>query len=69
MRTTVTIDDALMADLEEFTGIEDRADSIRLALGKYVQFEAGRRLALLGGTMPDLKVPPRRRPPNFINAE
>jgi Arc/MetJ family transcription regulator len=69
MRTTVTIDDSLMADLEEFTGIEDRAEAIRFALKGYVQFEAGRRLALLGGTMPDLRVPPRRRPPTFVNAE
>jgi antitoxin HicB len=29
--------------------------------------EAARRLARLGGSMPDIEAPPRRRPPRFIN--
>lgn len=31
------------------------------------QREAARRLALLGGTEPNLELAPRRRPPDFIS--
>lgn len=63
MRTTVTLDDALLADAEELTGIRERSALIREALQALVHREASRRLALLGGTEPDLKAPPRRRLP------
>jgi len=48
---------------EELTGIVDRDRLISEALRALVEREAARRLARLGGTMPDLKVPPRRRLP------
>ncbi len=63
MRTTVTIDDKLIERAAELTGIKERATLIRMALESLVAREAGRRLALLGGTMPDLEAPPRRRFP------
>ena len=47
---------------EELTGVKDRDALIREALQILVAREAGLRLARLGGTMPGLKVPPRRRP-------
>lgn len=47
----------------EMLGIADRDQIIREALRGLIQREAGRRLAALGGTMPDLKAPPRRRWP------
>jgi Arc/MetJ family transcription regulator len=62
MRTTVTLDDALLADAEEFTGITERSSLLREALKALVQREASRRLALLGGSQPNLKPIPRRRP-------
>ncbi len=65
MRTTVALDDDLFAKAKEFAGVEENAVVIRKALEAYVQLEAGRRLARLGGTMPDAKAPPRRRPPRF----
>lgn len=63
MRTTVTIDDDLLADAVELTGITEKSTLIREALKSIVAREAGRRLARMGGTMPDLAAPPRRRFP------
>jgi Arc/MetJ family transcription regulator len=63
MRTTVTIDDQLLADAQEFTGIKERATLIRMGLELLVAREAGKRLARLGGTEPGLQYIPRRRPP------
>lgn len=63
MRTTITLDDALLADAEKYTGITERSALIREALKSLVQREAARRLALLGGSQPDLRPIPRRRSP------
>lgn len=54
-------DDELFRSAQELTGIEDRDALVREALRWLVAREAGRRLARLGGTMPDLEAPPRRR--------
>ena len=67
MRTTVTLDDKIVEALRESTGIQETSALIRRALLEMRQREAGRRLAELGGTMPNLKAPPRRRPPDFRN--
>lgn len=64
MRTTVTIDDQLLEDAIELTGITEKSTLIREALKSIVAREAGRRLARMGGTMPDLVAPPRRRFPS-----
>lgn len=69
MRTTVTIDDELMETTKHYTGRDDRADAIRTAVKRFVEYEAARRLIALGGTMPGAKAAPRRRPPRFINPE
>ncbi len=61
MRTTVTLDDALLEKAEEYTGIKERGALIQLALKRLVETEASRRLAQLGGTSPDAEAPPRRR--------
>jgi Arc/MetJ family transcription regulator len=61
MRTTVSIDDGLMARAKLYSGLQENASIIRLALKKFVDGEAARRLALLGGSQPNLQVPPRRR--------
>ena len=62
MRTTVTIDDELLAEAQRLTGIKERATLIRVALEALVQREASRRLARLGGSQPDIEDIPRRRP-------
>jgi Arc/MetJ family transcription regulator len=62
MRTTITIDDELLAQAQEYTGVKEKSALVNQALKSLVQREAARRLALLGGTMRDAKAPPRRRP-------
>jgi Arc/MetJ family transcription regulator len=59
MRTTVTLDDDLIADAAAYSGLEDKSKLINLALDSYVKRMAARRLIALGGTMPDLVVPAR----------
>ncbi len=61
MRTTVSLDDDLIADAEAYTGIKEKSALIREALKALVQREAAHRLALLGGSQPDLVAAPRRR--------
>jgi Arc/MetJ family transcription regulator len=61
MRTTVTLDEALLADAEEYTGITERSSLLREALKALVEREAARRLALLGGSDPEATLAPRRR--------
>jgi Arc/MetJ family transcription regulator len=62
MRTTVTLDDELLAKAERYTGVKERPTLIRMGLEALVEREAARRLALLGGSDPRAKLPPRRRP-------
>ena len=69
MRTTVTIDDDLLSDAKELTGITETSRLLREALKLLLAREAGRRLAAMGGSQPDLEYVPRRRPPNFRNDE
>lgn len=61
MRTTVTLDDELVEKAMEYSGITERSELIRHALKRLVELEASRRLARLGGTMPDIQPVPRRR--------
>lgn len=61
MRTTVTLDEELLKEAEELTGISERSKLIRDGLEALIQREAARRLARLGGTMPDFEDIPRRR--------
>ena len=50
MRTTVTLDDDLLARAEELTGIRERSALIRDAVELLVRIESGRQLAALGGS-------------------
>jgi Arc/MetJ family transcription regulator len=61
MRTTVTLDDELLAKASEALGISERSVLLHEGLKLIVQREAARRLALLGGSAPDLRLPARRR--------
>jgi len=61
MRTTINIDDDLLAAARDYLGDISKTELIRLSLQRLVQEEAGRRLAAMGGTDPDAKAPPRRR--------
>jgi Arc/MetJ family transcription regulator len=61
MRTTITLDDELLAKAKSYSGINETAALIREALKRLIEREAAKRLARLGGTMPELKPIPRRR--------
>ena len=61
MRTTLEIDDDLLAKAEAVTGIKEISALVREALKALVERESARRLALLGGTEPELELTPRRR--------
>ena len=57
MRTTVTLDDDLLAKASEYSGVAERSALIHRALRELVEREAGRRLAAMGGTMPGAWAP------------
>lgn len=61
MRTTLTLDDELLAKASEYTGLKETSAIVREALKALVSREAARRLAALGGTMPDFEAAPRKR--------
>ena len=61
MRTTVALDDDLVRLAQEYTGVAEKTALIREALKALIERESARRLASLGGTMPGLKNPARRR--------
>ena len=61
MRTTVSLDEELVATAQEFTGIKEKSALLREALTALVQREAAHRLARLGGSEPDAEYIPRRR--------
>lgn len=61
MRTTVTLDDALVERAEQLTGRTDRSGLLRQALEALIAQESGRRLARLGGSDPHAEAAPRRR--------
>ena len=62
MRTTITIDDELLASAKRYANLDETSAMVREALTTYVQLEAGRRLARLGGSDPNAKAAPRKRP-------
>lgn len=61
MRTTITLDDDLIAEAIEATGIDSRTELLREGLKSLIEREAYRRLAAMGGSMPGLQETPRRR--------
>jgi Arc/MetJ family transcription regulator len=62
MKFTIAVDDELFAKAQQFAGATDESAVVREALKAFVEREASRRLARMGGTQPDAKAPPRRRP-------
>ncbi len=61
MRTTMILDDELIAEARRLSGIEEKTALVHAALKCLIAVEAGRRLAALGGTMPGAKAGRRRR--------
>jgi predicted transcriptional regulator len=61
MRTTLTLDDDLLAKATKLAGPLDRTALISAGLQAFIERESARRLAKLGGSQPALKIAPRRR--------
>lgn len=62
MRTTLVIDGEQLAKAQAFTGLKEKSALVREAFKALIERESARRLALLGGSEPDLELPARRRP-------
>ena len=63
MRTTLNIDDDLLAKAKRLTGLKEKTAIVRAGLEALVALESARRLAALGGSEKELRVVRRRRPP------
>ena len=61
MRTTLNIDDDLLAEAKRLSGLNEKAALVREGLRALIERESARRLARLGGTEPQLDPVPRRR--------
>ncbi len=61
MRTTLALDDDLMAKARAYTGLTEKSALVREALKALIERESARRLARLGGSERALEAPPRRR--------
>lgn len=62
VRTTLNIDDELLAEAQRLCGMTEKAALVREALKALIERESARRLARLGGSEPQLAPIPRRRP-------
>lgn len=61
MRTTLNIDDRLMADASRLSGLREKTAVVHRGLEALIARESARRLAALGGTQKTLVTPRRRR--------
>ena len=61
MRTTLTLDDNLLAKAQAYTGLTTKSAVVRETRVALIEREAARRLALPGGSAPPLATPRRRR--------
>ena len=60
VRTTLALDDELLQKAQAYTGLHEKSALVREALKALIERESARRLARLGGSEPDLELPPRR---------
>ncbi|MEI9996839.1 MAG: type II toxin-antitoxin system VapB family antitoxin [Rhizomicrobium sp.] len=58
----MSLDDDLIAKAREYSGLEEKSAIVHEALKSFVQQQAARRLARLGGSDPHARAAPRRRP-------
>ena len=62
MRTTINLDETLLTAAQEVSGMTERTALIHEGLKALIERESARRLALLGGSQPQLQRGRRRRP-------
>jgi Arc/MetJ family transcription regulator len=60
MRTTLALDDDLVAEAQRLTGTTEKTALVRQALRALIERESARRLAQLAGSEPDAHAIPRR---------
>jgi Arc/MetJ family transcription regulator len=61
MKTTLNIDDKLLAEARRLTRIEEKTALVHAGLEALIARASARRLAALGGSDPTASPPPRRR--------
>ena len=61
MRTTLNIDDQLLVEAQDLTGLAEKTALVREALKALIERESARRLARLGGSEPQLQPVTRRQ--------
>jgi len=64
MRTTLNIEDELLARASSLTGVQEKTALVRMGLEALIALKSSERLAKLGGTEKSLKSIPRRRTVN-----
>lgn len=64
MRTTLNLDDALLAIARDYTGIKEKTRLLHMGLEALIQREAARCLAEMGGSDTKARAGRRRRPPS-----
>ena len=60
-RTTLNLDEQLLSQAREYTGIQEKTALIHEGLRSLIAREACKHLAALGGTMPNFRAGRRRR--------
>ncbi|MBE9060924.1 type II toxin-antitoxin system VapB family antitoxin [cf. Phormidesmis sp. LEGE 11477] len=61
MRTTLNIDDDLLAEARRVTGLAEKTALVKAGLIALIERESAKRLASLGGTEKELRTIPRRQ--------
>lgn len=61
MRTTLNIEDELLAKAQRVSGLKEKTALVREGLKALIERESARRLARLGGSEPQLRRVPRRQ--------
>jgi len=61
MKTTLNIDDLILKQASELTGVKEKTSLVRMGLEALIALESRKRLALLGGSEKSLKPVKRRR--------
>ncbi len=61
MRTTLNIEDELLAKAQRVSGLKERTALVREGLKALIERESARRLAQLGGSEPQVRPVSRRR--------
>ena len=61
MQTTLNIDDRLLTEAQRITGLAEKSVLVEEGLKALIERESARRLALLGGSEPQLQPVTRRQ--------